>query len=191
MIRYFLALVPFFLCFVLVSCWAEQVDFTPSDMKWFQAFQKDTTLVFTCKEGLNDTVTFYQAQVSYAKTRNLEQGFYNTKGGSVKYTVTPGSFHQPVQMEGVELSPESFVALSKSSDSKAASGEIKFLGLIFDVSGKDNFLLDTAAVVVFREEKARYAGMNWKEYVSGFEFDTTKGIISYWDKEGHRWFRSE
>lgn len=175
----------------LFGCFSRgKITFTENQLKFINPYTNgDATIVFKTTDNNFDTITFYKVEGSYSSTSNFEQGFYDTKGYSVDYRLTAGSYHKYVNLDRIGYR-DCLFHISKSSGSQSVDQEFCFLGLIFDNTFLEKIKDDTSSIILFDNRNAQYKWVNYNESIKSFKFQKDSGIISFVDKNNKEWKRS-
>jgi hypothetical protein len=174
----------------LSSC-TRNARFTPSELAFVKPFTKINTAVFQSDLGQMDTIIFYAARFDTLRVRNFSSGFYNQDILTVKYQLSPRSFHQFIGPHD-NSTPIDFISFSKVKSSYE-NKEIFFLGLsISEDYAKyitENATIDYSKAISFERRNAQYTGMNINQGIQSFVFSFTEGIKSYIGENGVKWRR--
>lgn len=191
-------LIIFVTCGFQISCTGERdiksYSFPPSYSRWTKPFEVTDTCIYSSDIKQHDTIIFYKKASSFSRTNNIGQGYSKTFSSSVDYELTKGSYHQFTN-KYLNTDAKSFVSISKSFDLIDSTNdtqtniEIYFLGLLYN-----NNFIDTVNMkktqINFDFDNAVYKNLNINEGIRSFNFDFSKGIISFIDLNNHKWSRN-
>ncbi len=166
-------------------------DFTKDEIKWFNPYGKNDTVIFISSKSELDTMIFYKTVVTRDTVRSFERGFYNQIYLTVPYKITEGSYHHfALTGQGKDRYDQNIFNISKTSDGLTTL-EITFLGTIFDGQELHNIERINSYVYYFDSQKATYVGMDEEKgkAIKDFTFDVRSGIIKYIDERNIEWKR--
>jgi len=156
----------------LISCKEHEMSKEQSLYSIIQkGFEKETVSIFKSELGELDTIILSKAYSNEKSTKNLSQGFFETKVISVDYNFSQGSYH-------------------RKNNSKPLLNyiEYSFDSNIFEVSFLDcdilnpKFLKQLKPIEVINSKKdSTLNGIN------EFSIDLEYGILRYTDSRGKEW----
>jgi hypothetical protein len=168
-----------------------ELKFTSADSTLIRPFTFEETHIYSSEGTIkNDTITFSLPRSSFSQTRSLEQGFYNTKGVSVRYAISAGSYHSMnVEDANSHLHEEIFCSITRDTNDTTASMDVEFLGLSFSGWYVDSLAGLKDSVIVFHKNRSDNQSMEGKKAIRQIFFDKSYGVVGYKDYVGRLWKR--